>query len=97
MMPHEPHTPPAGLLAHYQSKGLSPAAEKYYAMVEWFDQTCGVLDDYLVKHQLADNTVIPTLPTTAGMPKEKARWRDPSSPPTNWVSARRCLPAGRAQ
>lgn len=58
MMPHEPHTPPAGLLAHYQSKALSPAAEKYYAMVEWFDQTCGVLDDYLVKHQLADNTVI---------------------------------------
>jgi uncharacterized sulfatase len=58
MMPHEPHTPPAELLAHYQGKGLSPAAEKYYAMVEWFDQTCGELDEFLVKNHLADNTVI---------------------------------------
>jgi len=58
MMPHTPHTPPEELLAHYQGKGLTPAAEKYYAMVEWFDQTCGELDDYLVKNKLADNTVI---------------------------------------
>jgi len=58
MMPHTPHTPPAELLAHFQGKGLSPAAEKYYAMVEWFDQTCGELDDYLVKNNLAENTVI---------------------------------------
>ncbi len=58
MMPHTPHNPPEALLAHYQGKGLTPAAEKYYAMVEWFDQTCGELDDYLVKNKLADNTVI---------------------------------------
>jgi arylsulfatase A-like enzyme len=58
MMPHEPHTPPAELLAHYKGKGLSPAAEKYYAMIEWFDQTCGELDEYLVKNHLAENTVI---------------------------------------
>lgn len=58
MMPHTPHTPPAELLARYQGKGLTPAAEKYYAMVEWFDQTCGELDDYLVKNKLADNTII---------------------------------------
>ncbi len=30
----------------------------YHEMVEWFDQTCGELDDYLVKSKLADNTVI---------------------------------------
>jgi len=58
MMPHAPHTPPAELLAHFQGKGLSPAAEKYYAMIEWFDQTCGELDDYLMKNKLAENTVI---------------------------------------
>jgi arylsulfatase A-like enzyme len=58
MMPHTPHTPPAELLARYQGKGLSPSAEKYYAMVEWFDQTCGELDEYLVKNKLKDNTVI---------------------------------------
>lgn len=58
MMPHTPHTPPAELLAHFKGKGLSPAAEKYYAMIEWFDQTCGELDDYLIKNKLAENTVI---------------------------------------
>ncbi len=58
MMPHDPHNPPAEILARYQGKGLSPKAEKYYAMVEWFDKTCGELDNYLGKNHLADNTVI---------------------------------------
>jgi arylsulfatase A-like enzyme len=58
MLPHQPHNPPAEILARYKDKGLSPKAEKYYAMVEWFDQTCGELDDFLTKHQLVDNTAI---------------------------------------
>jgi arylsulfatase A-like enzyme len=58
MMPHLPHNPPPEILAHYQGKGLTPFAEKYYAMVEWFDQTCGELDEYLTKNHLAENTVI---------------------------------------
>jgi len=58
MMPHLPHNPPKEILAHYQNKGLSPKAEKYYAMIEWFDQTCGELDNFLKKNNLTDNTVI---------------------------------------
>lgn len=58
LLPHTPHNPPKDLLAKYQGKGLNPANEKYFAMVEWFDQTCGELDDYLVKNKLAENTVI---------------------------------------
>ena len=58
LMPHDPHTPPKDILAHYQGKGLTPEAEKYYAMVEWFDQTCGELDDHLIRNKLVDNTVI---------------------------------------
>ncbi len=58
MMPHLPHTPPKELLARYQNQGLSPNAAKYFAMVEWFDQTCGELDEYLKKHDLIDNTVV---------------------------------------
>ena len=58
MMPHTPHNPLPGFLAHYQGKGLSPKAEKYYAMVEWFDKTCGELDGYLAQKHLTDNTVI---------------------------------------
>lgn len=58
LMPHDPHTPPNEILEKYKGKGLTPAAEKYYAMVEWFDNTCGELDDYLVKNDLKKNTVI---------------------------------------
>lgn len=58
LLPHDPHTPPKEILARYQGKGLTAEAEKYYAMVEWFDQTCGELDDYLTRNKLADNTVI---------------------------------------
>jgi uncharacterized sulfatase len=58
LMPHDPHTPPKEILAKYTGKGLTPAAEKYYAMVDWFDQTCGELDAYLTKNDLKKNTVI---------------------------------------
>jgi arylsulfatase A-like enzyme len=58
MMPHDPHTPPAELLAHYASYDIPKQAKKYYGMVEWFDKTCGELDDYLQRNHLAENTVI---------------------------------------
>lgn len=58
LLPHQPHNPPPELLAQYQNKNLNPAAAKYFAMVQWFDQTCGELDDYLSEHDLADNTVM---------------------------------------
>jgi arylsulfatase A-like enzyme len=43
-LPHEPHHPPAALLEKYSGKGPPPVAEKYFAMVEWLDRTCGELD-----------------------------------------------------
>ncbi len=43
---------------HYKDKGLSPNAEKYYAVCEWFDDTCGELDEFLTEHKLANNTVL---------------------------------------
>jgi uncharacterized sulfatase len=58
MMPHQPHNAPKEYLAHYQDKGLSDKAAKYYAMCEWFDKTCGDLDDYLAQKKLTENTVI---------------------------------------
>lgn len=57
-LPHEPHNPPEKYLANYQGRGLSEKAMKYYAMVEWFDATCGELDAHLQSHGLGDNTVI---------------------------------------
>jgi uncharacterized sulfatase len=58
LLPHQPHNPPAALLAKYQDRGLSQNAAKYYAMVEWFDQTMGELDAFLKKENRYDNTII---------------------------------------
>ena len=58
MMPHDPHTPPERIFAKYKGKGPTPDAEKFFAMVEWFDETLGELDAYLEKNGLKENTVI---------------------------------------
>jgi uncharacterized sulfatase len=58
MMPHDPHTPPARLLAKYQARTNSIHVARYWAMVEWFDETCGQLLDYLEEKHLATNTIV---------------------------------------
>jgi len=58
MMPHDPHTPPERLLEKYRAKTPSIHVAKYWAMVEWFDETCGELLNYLEEKKLAENTVV---------------------------------------
>ncbi len=58
MMPHMPHVPPQRILQHYQQEGRSPFVAGYYAMCEWFDETCGQLLDYLDQKGLSDNTLV---------------------------------------
>ncbi|QOV89308.1 sulfatase family protein [Humisphaera borealis] len=58
MMPHDPHTPPEEILAKYKDKTPSLHQAKYWAMVEWFDQTCGQLVDHIDKQGLGENTII---------------------------------------
>ncbi len=57
-MPHRPHNPPKRLLDKYMDKDLTPSIAKYYAMVEWFDETCGQLIDFLDNKNLRENTLI---------------------------------------
>lgn len=58
MMPHDPHTPPQRLLAKYQEKTQSIHVARYWAMVEWFDETCGQLLEHIGKEGLAQNTIV---------------------------------------
>lgn len=58
MMPHEPHTPPERLLAKYRGLAPSLPVAKYWAMIEWFDETCGQLLDHLERQGLATNTIV---------------------------------------
>jgi arylsulfatase A-like enzyme len=57
-LPHEPHNPPARLLEKYQTDDRPPSVARYYAMCEWFDETCGQLLDLLEQKGLRDNTLI---------------------------------------
>jgi uncharacterized sulfatase len=58
LLPHDPHTPPERLLAKYQGKTPSLHVAKYWAMVEWFDETCGELLKHLDDQGVADNTIV---------------------------------------
>ncbi len=57
-LPHFPHNPPKELFEKYNALVESPHVARYYAMVEWFDQTCGELLGELEKRGLSDNTVV---------------------------------------
>ncbi|MEN8694009.1 MAG: sulfatase [Akkermansiaceae bacterium] len=57
-LPHTPHNPPKELFNKYLKKENSKFIARYYAMVEWFDQTCGELFEELEKRGIAENTII---------------------------------------
>jgi uncharacterized sulfatase len=58
MMPHEPHNPPQRLLDQYTAKVDSLFVAKYWAMVQWFDESCGQLLHHLDQQGLSDNTLV---------------------------------------
>ena len=57
-LPHTPHTPPERILKKYRTDDRPIALAKYYAMCEWFDETCGQLMDHLKERDVFDNTLI---------------------------------------
>lgn len=57
-LPHEPHNPPKELLEKYRGLTDSRFVAAYWAMCEWFDQTCGELLAYLDKTGLAQRTLV---------------------------------------
>jgi uncharacterized sulfatase len=58
MMPHDPHTPPQRLFDKYKDKAPTVHVAKYWAMVEWFDETCGQLLNHLDEQGLRENTIV---------------------------------------
>ncbi len=58
MLPHQPHDPPERIIGKYKDLTGSIHVARYWAMIEWFDETCGQLFDYLERKGLAANTLI---------------------------------------
>lgn len=57
LLPHSPHNPPERILAKYRGKVESIHVARYYAMCEWFDETCGELIDHVDKRGQTSNTL----------------------------------------
>ena len=57
-LPHRPHNPPKALLEKYLAKTDSIHVARYWAMCQWFDQSCGELLDYFERKHLAGNTLV---------------------------------------
>src|SRR5580704_2735518 len=58
MMPHVPHDPPKRLLIKYLSPRRPLRVAKYYAMCEWFDETCGQLLNFLERKGQTQKTLV---------------------------------------
>ena len=57
-LPHTPHNPPERLFQKYKDIVESNHIARYYAMCEWFDETCGALLDILNSNGARENTLI---------------------------------------
>ena len=57
-LPHTPHNPPQRLLKKYQAEGRPLPIAKYYAMCDWFDETCGELMGILDKSGTRKDTLV---------------------------------------
>lgn len=57
-LPHDPHTPPEHLLAKYRALTPSIHVARYWAMVEWFDETVGELLAELDRRGQAADTLV---------------------------------------
>ena len=57
-LPHTPHNPPKRLLNKYLQQTDSKFIARYWAMCEWFDETCGELLDYLDTKNLTKDTIV---------------------------------------
>ena len=81
-MPHFPHQPPERLLKKYMAKVESESLAKYYAMCEWFDETCGQLIDHLEEKKLRENTLIVYVCDNGWIQNPKSRGYMPRSKQT---------------
>ncbi|MHB1309408.1 MAG: sulfatase family protein [Limisphaerales bacterium] len=58
LLPHDPHTPPERLLERYRERTPSIHVARYWAMIEWFDETVGGLLEHLDQQGLTRDTIV---------------------------------------
>jgi arylsulfatase A-like enzyme len=89
MMPHTPHTPPERLFKKYANKTDSPHIARYWAMCEWFDETCGELLDHLEREKLAENTIVIYVTDNGWIQSPTEAWFAPKNKTTPYDAGHR--------
>lgn len=79
MLPHDPHNAPERLQAKYRDKAPDEATARYWANIEWFDETCGQLLDFLEARKLAENTIVLYVADNGWIPGAAVNRFDPRS------------------
>jgi uncharacterized sulfatase len=83
-LPHTPHTPPERLLKKYRGDDLPITVAKYYAMCEWFDETCGELVRLLEEKGASENTLIVYVTDNGWIQNPEANGYAPRSKQTSY-------------
>jgi len=78
-LPHTPHNPPDKYLDKYKDKVESLHVAKYYAMVEWFDETCGQVVNSIERRGLKENTIFVYLTDNGWIQQEASKAYAPRS------------------
>ncbi len=78
-LPHTPHNPPDEYLNKYKDKVESIHVAKYYAMVEWFDKTCGDVVNSIEKRGLKKDTIFVYLTDNGWIQNEESKKFAPRS------------------
>lgn len=56
-LPHAPHNAPQRFIDKYKDVAPNESTARYWANVEWFDETCGQLVEHLKSKGLYENTI----------------------------------------
>ena len=79
MLPHDPHDAPDRFYAKYKDVAPNEQTARYWANIEWFDETCGQLLDHLQQQGVADNTIIVYVSDNGWIPGAQVNRFDPRS------------------
>jgi arylsulfatase A-like enzyme len=89
MMPHTPHTPPEHLFKKYSAFTDSPHIARYWAMCEWFDETCGELLGHLDREKLTENTIVIYVTDNGWIQSPTEAWFAPKNKTTPYDAGHR--------
>ncbi len=84
LLPHTPHNPPPRILENYLSDDRPVSIARYYAMCQWFDETCGQLLELIEEKDVRENTLVVYVTDNGWIQNPQGNGYAPRSKQTPW-------------